>query len=611
MKRLGFVLLIIFASDLKAQVDSSLLHLISTNNHSAIANALSNPDHALFKKWIRNRVEREAAIKYCDEAIENYYEIVAYDYFSTFRETTQKSKTRSDSLKRRKFNRYFNKQNFDTSMFNKDTIDNFTKSKFDSIGFKGLVDFIKPLRILLNLEDYTYDSKKTEVFLSLVRSHHTLQILYNDYENLYIKEALDLPGAVVRSNLKLISSRLDEVESNDFVLYQSNSSEISSIKGVELFMDNDVFLFNGRNQDREYTGGGVLSFSTDYLKWQWINLGWLKGLVNKKDAEKLELKKRRMLSYQSVALGMHFFTPYIRYRNNYELADSLYLHDRPFGSFIYLERSKYRLWPKGLVRMHIAYQLGQVGSQAGKNVQGTLHKDAATSSQKVYGWHKQIANGGRWAAQINTKLDLMLYSTNNEFQSVFTPNRNRLARKKYSGINLYNSTEFMAGGFLSAIGSGIYISTLNFTQRSGQNQIAARKKGLYEFGIFGETGLKYRYILHNSMLEGFRYLNTIDDDPYDDEAETSYSLVTDKIHRNLLIWESRINLRWRKMVIFYSMVFQTKEYELSPVNYDQYDSYVKMDDKDYYKQTVIKELTEFNNWKWYGYGTFGLVWIMD
>jgi hypothetical protein len=206
------------------------------------------------------------------------------------------------------------------------------------------------------------------------------------------------------------------------------------------------------------------------------------------------------------------------------LAGTLFQFDRPFGFYIYLERSKYRLWSNGLFRHNGAFQVGQIGANAGRDIQALLHRDAVVESQKVYGWDKQVANGGRWLIQINHELDVLLFSTTNERKGVFSKSKNKDWENRYSGFNVIATSELLYGGYLAAGGLGLRLSGSDFTNQSGQSTLRERLKRKYEFGFNWELGFKWRYANHSCLLEGFGYTRTFIDDKYDDDAESSYTL---------------------------------------------------------------------------------------
>lgn len=604
----------VFAS--AQQSVASFSTFILTHDEAEVTCLLNSPASIEFQTWLRDSSSRKAVIKYCDAYIDSAMitSITYYEYKEGW------NSLEFDTVQLQSLSWYIDQD----SLKGKPQL---SKEQFQNYGEKLILNLIDPLITFLALDKFELNEERIRMDLSWVENLYTMQILFENYDYRIAEGKLLIPEMMQLRNRKLLAERLEIVEGNVYQLYQSYGSKSKTGESCELFMDNDVFGIGIGNQDREYTGGGAFSFTTDHLKWRWFNSGWIrknsytgkaKSYCNGDTTSRtLILNRGHVLSYQSVKLGMHFFTPYIRYRHSYDLADTLYRTDRPFGSYIYVERSKYRIWTKGLVRHQGNFQVGKIGTNAGRDIQAKLHQDAITSSQKVYGWNTQIANGGRWVYQINHKLDLMLFSTTNKFHSVFRPSSVRKKVKPYLGWNIYNSTELFYGGYYTAAGTGLFVSLLDFTKQTGQHLIAARSKKFkrgykYEFGFNAETGIRYRYVHHNTMLEGFGYTKTIDDDIYDDEAESVYILRSDQIVRHLWIWELNLSFRWRKMVLYYRMVVQPKEYTVTvPEDYSSLNSLANPKDITFYDRVVIGELNRFNARNNYGYGTIGLVWVLN
>ena len=490
---------------------------------------------------------------------------------------------------------------------------------------------------LLGLNENEYNQARIESYLSLIRQHSTMQYLSTVYVTTMDRFPV-VTDYIKERNFQLIQKRLSKIEDKEFVNYKSHNSGRKAIKDFDFFVDNDFLLIGrkGMNQDREYTGGGGLTISTDYFEARWFNFGIIRDIFKKMK----EKPHRMMLSYQSVSLKMNFYTPFVRYRDNYSLADTMFQYDRPFGSYVHFDRDKYRLWAKGLVRHHGSFQIGLIGSDYGKDIQALLHRDAVVSSQKVYGWDKQIAQGGRWLLQYNNDIDFLLFSTTNKYRSIFFPNRSP-KKKRYFGLNLIGSGELLLGGYLTSYGGGLGFSTNDFTVHSGQKTVRAYKPGsFYDFGFSFETGLKYRHIIHNSLLEGFGYHRTFIDDAYDDESLSVYTLnkewyemrnnvnnvlsrnedkwvydktpgFYDQLNRDLFYWDIKVNLRFRKMTLYYQLSFYQKEYSINAIDYRGLDALVKQEDKNFFYDTVVKELDDYNSAKFYGYGRVGLTWILD
>ncbi|MFT6923790.1 MAG: hypothetical protein ACJA1C_002810 [Crocinitomicaceae bacterium] len=480
-------------------------------------------------------------------------------------------------------------------------------------------------------QEHVDGDSKDEVRKNLekITTHNTLQqILELAVRTKDTTNYFTLKHPVRSRDVKLIQEHLLEYEQGRFVHYTSTDIDPKKVKEIDFNTDNDVLTpAPDVNQDREYTGGGRLTLSTDYFKARWLNLAWLNFFQLDKS------RHRKVMTYQSMSIGMHFYTPYIRYQNDTDLADTLFQFDRPFGSYIYLERSKYRLWSNGLFRHHGAFQVGQIGANAGRDIQALLHRDAVVESQKVYGWDKQVANGGRWLIQINHELDVLLFSTTNERKSVFSKSKNKNWEERYSGFNVIATSELLYGGYLAAGGLGLRLSGSDFTNQSGQSTVRERRKRKYEFGFNWELGFKWRYVNHSSLLEGFGYTRTFVDDKYDDDAESAYTLnqasylaqdtttieedqwfydrpvgTDDQVNRHVWMVDLKLSFRWRKMTAYFVTGLYRKEYKSFDLDFDDYSSLAI--NPTYYNEKVKVELNSFQNKDYYSFGKVGVSWLL-
>ncbi len=471
---------------------------------------------------------------------------------------------------------------------------------------------------------------RIEMRMSHIQHVSTMQILMDELVKLHEQgKLLKKYSPHFTEIYEIMRSHLIILESESYELYRSDFSEKRGVKLVSFHLDNDAFMMPGMdNQDREYTGGGEVSVSTDHFKSRWIDPYWLTMLFM--DSDSRSAFKRHYhktdLTYQRLYFGMKAFTPYIRYRDNFTLADTLFKYDRPFGSVLYFGRSQHELGIKGLFRSERMFYVGRIGSYGPRNVQALLHKDVIVTSQKVYGWDNQISSGGRWMGQFGYSADFLFYSNTNDYFSIFKPRSESTINgreadnendkywgrmeKKYAGLNFYGSSEFLLGGYITGLGGGLHLSALDFRREAGYN-VSSRRRNFYEFGFNWEIGVRYRYVIHNSMLEGFGYTNTYAADEFDDEAETFYSLNSNEINRNMYFLETKIRFRWRKMTFFYDLVVQRKEYQLKPTNYSDHIGLVNMEDEKYYNDVVVKERESFDDKKWYGFGKIGFCWIVD
>jgi hypothetical protein len=609
---LGFLLL-------HAQTTS----IMTVRDPQEIRNILKDPSNPTYQYWLSDQTQRDEVVRFCDKEVENIFDIKTNIF--QFKDIYASLKKRLNDTVNNKydaaFETYFKGTNIDKALIN--AAPDIKNKEFKFAADTMIYENIRLLITFSRMDVYEINSDVVKMSLSQIKSQETVEILLNYYEDFVQKgDVLNIPEAMQKRNFDLISARLTTIQSNNYVMYQSPLAQARKIKAVYIHMDNDVFAV-GRdvNQDREYTGGGAVGINTDYLKCRWFNFRWISDYIFKTRyfGKNVMQAKRMSLSYQSIRLGMHFFTPYIRYRENFALADTLFKQDRPFGSFIYVERSKHRVATKGVWRGESSLQIGKIGTNAGRDIQATLHKDAITSSQKVYGWEKQVANGGRWAAQVNYRVDFLLLSNTNKYISALTtlfPNNIGINMKSvpyWRRLNLYNSSELFIGTYYTALGTGLFLSAMDFKSQSTQNMIAARKKNVFECGFNWELGARYRRVVHNTMLEGLGLFKTFEDDPYDDESESVRLLAKDEIRRNMLLLESKLSFRFRKSTLYLCNTLQTKEYDPKNRTSDliRYAGLVKPEDQDFYANKVIPEINEFNKRKFYAFGRVGIIWMLE
>jgi hypothetical protein len=479
------------------------------------------------------------------------------------------------------------------------------------------------------------NNQNVQTYIAEFEQSFILDYVYTDLLKVYFDSTahplFQLPQLTKEYNLTLLADRIDLIDHPKYVYYESYHSQPHFLKGFEMYHDNDVLLipFSKINQDREYTGGFKFTLITDYLKWRWVRP------INNN-------KKSGVLTYQTISVMGGGYTPYIRYRNNDTLADTLYTYDRPFASYLCFERAKYRTWRHGLIRHRGEFQFGSIGISQGRKIQAKLHEDVIHTSQYVHGWDNQIANGGRLVIQLNHKFEFMLFSSTNRYSSIFRRHSYNVdepkgkgclhcrscaqcpkhgeACRKYTGRNVSFEVDLRAGTIMTTAGAGIRFSTLDFLKQSGNQMIASRGKSDDDFGWKFDIGFNYRYVVHNSLLQGLGFYETFKEDRYDKVKQDPYLLSSDEIERHLFILDYGFNLKWRKTTVFFRHTFHTLEYRSRLEDVDllsaNFVSQVNSQDLQFYKLKVRTEQKSFldnriGNRVIYGYGTIGINWIID
>jgi hypothetical protein len=405
----------------------------------------------------------------------------------------------------------------------------------------------------------------------------------------------------------ILDQRLNLIVDNTYLLYKTQETSNTRIKSVHLYHDNDVFLLSSLNADRDYTGGIRIEIMTDMLKMRLVRF-----LGNTGD----------YLSHQSLIYGGEGYTPYIRFNEEelnqrgilYEVdpqtrffteqsLDSIQnymranqqLADRPFASFQYVARGKYRLFHDGCFRIASFFKIGKIGGKVGKNVQAALHQDLTTASQRVLNWEDQIANGGRFAFNIEHKLDVSIWKRD-ILSSKSQKKDQPVVKTDLATINLYIPVELATGTVTTYAGIGLGVCNKSFLDLSGINDIKRTKyngiKNLPRIlkNTFVNVEYNYRRVAHNSLLEGIGWLKPFEDDPLDDEAITIYSLNEDDVNRNLHKLSFQLGYRFHKTTFYYRQVrYINKEFEV---------------------QGVDPNYSEFTSSNWYGFGRMGISFIL-
>ncbi len=606
IQRILFIILLFFSMCVKL-----LAQYIHIPNHTL---ELVTEKNNINNNVLNNDAFRHEAIIKLDNLVNKQYNWwLDFDTFEIYFNTIHKQETKPEID-------YLKKVTGD-SVYD-DFVHNLNKEKWEK--YKDALFFKRwdALFIWLQLDSNIYNQSVVEANVSFLDNHKTVQYLcYYYQEQINQSKYNHVANSIKERNHKILRKHLALIEDREFVHYKSEMATRKAFKEINFFMDNDIFIPGNLTTDHEYTGGGKITVSTDYLSLKWLYIGWIND-IGKDDTQKVP---KNILSYQSVSFGLTAFTPYIRYRNNYELADTLFQYDRPFGSYMYIDISKYRLWPKGLIRHSSSFQLGIIGSNAGRWMQETFHK--------VYGWEKQIANGGHLLIQLNHTTDFLLFSSTNKYCSVFNPSKKNLQTKNF-GLNFYSTGEILWGGYLTSLGGGITLSSSDFIKQSGQRTINPFKNNKFKFGILLNATVKYRYIVHNSMLEGSGYWTTYVNDIIDDDDGMVYTLnldyyksqneqinehlrryertpkEIDEVERNMFIFDTGLNLRFRKMVIYYQLNFFRKEYKNKPIDFNSLIPLVNIEQQEYYIETIVPEFEKYYSRSFYGYGRIGVVWLL-
>jgi hypothetical protein len=433
--------------------------------------------------------------------------------------------------------------------------------KFDLLSFEN--DFLK----YLDVKDLHFLISFVEIF------EH-----WEDYNKYILPDAFaTIPDSEIERLKNLVNSYLNKIIANNFMMYRYVNSSNTFAKSFYIDHGNDIFL-PIRNRDRDMTGSFKLELSTDLLKMRLFTKS------NRSD----------VLSYQSIFFGGEGYTPYIRYNPENLLSNNItekYLRDnfsfgtneqgkyneafmnnylspvvdmiqktvdRPFASFQYLGRAKYRIPINGLWRYMGEFKIGFVGKNAGRDVQAIIHKDV-NPSIKVLNWDKQIGYPGRLAFEIHIRRDRMLFSQGSTVRldsGVYSMQHPAKARR---WLNLYYFAEGTTGTVQDAAALGLGFANKNFKKQSGHKEVIFDSRLPLRNVYFGvETKLKYQ--LHNSLLQGLGWFTTFKNEAKSDVNKNNFVLSSNELKRFVWMNDFKLSYRVNKVAINYTASISSQEF---------------------------------------------------
>ena len=369
----------------------------------------------------------------------------------------------------------------------------------------------------------------------------------------------------------VLHKHMNYVFEHTYVFYSYMPATKRPIKAIMLNLDNDVFAFYD-NRDREYTGGGILEFPTDYFKMDLFpNL----------------FSRRPMYCYQSIVTGAMAYTPDFQKNPYYNpldsnvfipahlfnpdtlLVDSL---DRPFASFQYWGRAKYKIHRHGIFRSSSYIKIGKMGGNTTESIQYKIHRDITASSTNPVVWNTQIASGGRLGFSLEYNPEIMLFSRNGD---IFNKLKARLSAPRDVHISLRAEGKF--GTMQTSTGASLIICKNDFKQSAGSSPLlnyngymypalkgtnAPRKNSLYYSIRYG-----IKKVFYDGMLQGYGIVHRIHDEEIETAVKSSgvqgggielpidrYVLTSDQVRQ----WRSEIDVafgfRVRYTTVYYRWV---------------------------------------------------------
>ena len=65
------------------------------------------------------------------------------------------------------------------------------------------------------------------------------------------------------------------------------------------------------------------------------------------------------------------------------------------------------------------------------------------------------------------------------------------------------------------------------------------------------------------------------------------------------------------MTVYFRLTLHTREFKNTTLDLQALEGLVEAEDLDFYRNKVMDELTTYRNRKLYGYGQFGIAWLVE
>lgn len=362
---------------------------------------------------------------------------------------------------------------------------------------------------------------------------------------------------LMMDRLKKINERMDYLFSKDISLYKFTDRSDKAIKFLYVEHANDFLSVPMYNDDRDMTGSFRFEVGTDLFKMR----------LNSSPKERVwNMNSRNWYSYQTLFIGGEGYTPYLRDTTIFNSPATFDPLDRPYASFIYFGRSKHRLYRNGKIRTFSQTKIGTIGSDKAGGVQSLIHRDITIGSLTPNGWESQIAYGGRTAISYEFLYEYLILT--NGWLFSYGPSQNRLSNFP-KWVNLSTIKELKVGHDMTSLSFGANLSTTDFKNSGGYYLPFTKEKRMFQNT---EIILNYRfltrYVIHNSMLEGYGIFKHAPDEDVTTPVDNHF-LKGSEIERWLFIHELNLNIRLKYVGIIIKQSFMSPEYDIG-VNSKRY-----------------------------------------
>lgn len=376
----------------------------------------------------------------------------------------------------------------------------------------------------------------------------------------------DISPALWKKRLEQVNVRMDEIFERELTYYRFTATSDKWLKGIYVEHGNDILSIRGKyNDDRDMTGSFRFEVITDQFKLRIFS-----------GDSPWNFNSRHWYSYQTIFMGGEGYTPYLRDTSIFNTPMSVDSNDRPFASFLYFGFSKHRLFRNGKFKMRSDFKVGTIGSDKPNGVQSLIHRDLNVGAFTPNGWGGQIAAGGRTAIQYDLSHEYMLLSQNWLVTRAIRDKFENKLHKFPRIVNLSVFDELKVGHEMTSVGAGFRISTNDFKRSgdygvpvSGSRKLFSKDKSSKynptKFAISLAYSAQFRYVFHNSMLEGYGIADKhlIDEDP--NTPTDLYVLQDNQMERMVYMHQLNIALKLRYVSIIYAHLLMSPEYDL-PVN---------------------------------------------
>jgi hypothetical protein len=414
---------------------------------------------------------------------------------------------------------------------------------------KKLMTFLYKEEERTNYE--TTINSDTRKLISSVTEPYILVLLERAIKEDLVKDNIDMPDNTYFFKYKVLKEVTDQMNLIMKSKYPYYTYETQKKQGVKFFSvrtGNDLFAPFAPNLDRDYTGSLLVELGTDYLN---------------------PLRRRPIKTYQTFFYGFDVFTPQFNDTTKFKNFNSYDTLDRPHASFQYFGWSKKALSKYGKMRWSTTFKFGKIGGKIGGQFQTALHQDISYSLRPK-GWEAQISNGGRLGISIETKHEFQFKWINS------SGNANSI-----SNLNFIPFIELKYGSYMTNSSLGFGFSNKKFNQNNHNFINHRTRQGiLHRLDHFMyNISFKRTWVIHNTMLEGFGWYRTTDQDTLKADFKTPKSIyVLKETQVRNIFYTLNIGLSYttRYATIFYNyFVFspETKLGDLKSTN----PKYLKLD----------------------------------